>query len=295
MNIAGILAGDLGDRLATNYGLIYGKLHPEYGDLLRTTARVVIERMANSDALYHDADHTILVTMVGQSILRGRILAEHVTAEDWMHYTVACLVHDIGYLRGICAGDGDGRFVVSGSGDTVLLPRGASDAALGPYHVERGKIFVRERLKAIAQIDRERIARGIELTRFPVPDDGDHADTAGEAGLVRAADLIGQLGDPYYPCKLNALFCELSEIGVAQKLGYDNPADVADAYPTFFWNSVAPYIQDAVRHLDQTEEGKKWLAHLYSHVFVEEHERQRHGPQRAHNAPGDGSGTGRTC
>ena len=27
-----------------------------------------------------------------------------------------------------------------------------------------------------------------------------------------------------------------------------------------------------------------WLAQLYSHVFVEEHARHRHGPERAHNA-----------
>jgi hypothetical protein len=38
-----------------------------------------IERIANSDALYHDADHTILVTMVGQAVLQGGILVEHVS------------------------------------------------------------------------------------------------------------------------------------------------------------------------------------------------------------------------
>ena len=65
----------------------------------------------------------------------------------------------------------------------------------------------------------ERIARSIELTRFPVPDDDDHAETDTEAGLVRAADLIGQLGDPLYPRKLNALGYEFAEIGVKSKAG----------------------------------------------------------------------------
>ncbi|HMR33979.1 MAG TPA: hypothetical protein PKA13_06115 [Geminicoccaceae bacterium] len=286
MNIAALLAEELGRRLGSNYTSIYGSSHPEYADLLRAMARVVVERMANSDALYHDARHTMMVTMVGQSILRGRILSQHVTPEDWLHYTVATLVHDIGYLRGICLGDADGRYVVNASGDTVMLPRGASDAALAPYHVERGEIFVRERLGEMRIIDTDRIARGIELTRFPVPDDSDHQDTTGEPGLVRAADLIGQLGDPYYPCKLNGLFCEFQEIGMAQKLGYESPADLAEDYPRFFWSCVSPYIQEGIRHLDQTLEGKKWLAHLYSHVFVEEHAGRRAGPQRAHNAGG---------
>jgi hypothetical protein len=283
MNIASVLAAELGERLAANYLGIFGQLRPEFADILRTMARIGIERIANSDALYHDADHTILVTMVGQAILQGRILVERVTPEDWLHFTTATLVHDIGYLRGICAGDGDGCYVINEAGDTLSLPRGASDAALGPYHIERGKLFVRHRLKEAMAIDAERIACGIELTRFPVPDDDDHKDTAGEPGLVRAADLIGQLGDPFYVRKLNALFYELSEIGVAQRRGYETPADLAEDYPRFFWSSVEPYVQDAIDHLDRTQEGKMWLAQLYSHVFVEEHARRRHGPERAHN------------
>ncbi len=284
MNIASVLADELGDRLAANYGAIFGQLRPEFGDMLRTMARVGIERIASSDALYHDADHTILVTMVGQAILKGRILVEHVTAEDWLHFTTATLVHDIGYLRGICAGDRDGRYVVNEAGDTLVLPRGASDAALAPYHVDRGKIFVRHRLKEIAILDAERVAHGIELTRFPVPADDDHQDTAGEPALVRAADLIGQLGDPFYPSKLTALFYEFAETGIAQRRGYETPADLAEDYPRFFWASVEPYLQEAIGHLDRTQEGKAWLAQLYSHVFVEEHTRRRHGPERAHNA-----------
>ena len=284
LNIASVLALELGERLAANYGAIFGHVRPEFADLLRSMARIGIERIASSDALYHNADHTILVTMVGQAILQGRILVEQVTPEDWLHFTTATLFHDIGYLRGICAGDGDGRYVINEVGDTLALPRGASDAALGPYHIDRGKIFVRHRLKDIPAIDAERIARGIELTRFPVPADDDHTDTAGEPGLVRAADLIGQLGDPFYLSKLNALFYEFTEIGVAQKRGYESPADLAEAYPRFFWASVEPYVQDALGHLDRTQEGKTWLAQLYSHVFIEEHARKRHGPERAHNA-----------
>ncbi len=283
MDIASILATELGRRLGGNYSAIYGSLQPEYADILRTMAHVVIERIADSDALYHDTDHTILVTMVGQAILKGRILVEPVTAEDWLHFTIATLVHDIGYLRGLCPGDGGGRYVTDSAGSTIMLPEGASDAALGPYHVDRGKVFVRQRLSTVPAIDEERIARNIELTRFPVPADGDHENTADEPGLVRAADLIGQLADPYYPRKWNALFHEFIEIGVAQRLGYTNPADLARDYPRFFWSCVEPHVQPAIRHLDRTQEGKAWLAQLYSHVFVEEHMRRRTGPERAHN------------
>ncbi len=165
-------------------------------------------------------------------------------------------------------------------GGTVAVPRGASDAFLTPYHVDRGKLFVRHRCAAIAGLDVDRLCRAIELTRFPVPEDGDHAETDTEAGLVRAADLIGQLADPDYPRRLGALFAEFQEIGIARQLGYANPADLAERYPGFFWGKVEPYLGPALEHLERTAEGRRWTAHLYAHVFVEEHKRQRPGPAR---------------
>ena len=126
-----------------------------------------------------------------------------------------------------------------------------------------------------------RIARGIELTRFPVPQDNDHAETDTEPGLVRAADLIGQLADPFYSRKLNALYHEFAETGIARQLGYESPADVAEHYPKFFWEKVEPYLGVALDHLSRTVEGKQWIANLYSHVFTIEHQRRRLGPQHA--------------
>jgi hypothetical protein len=201
-----------------------------------------------------------------------------ITPSDWSHTIWAALHLDIGYVRGICAGDTDEHFVVDAAGNTVTPPRGASDAYLMPYHVERGKMFVRERFAPVPFIDEERIANAIELTRFPVPDDENHAATDSEACLVRAGDLIGQLGDPLYPRKLNALYHEFVENGVHEKLGYASPADMVDHYPQFYWNKIERYLGDALRYLEMTMEGKQWIATLYSHIFAIEHNRRRVGP-----------------
>jgi hypothetical protein len=285
LNPAHLIADALGEELVRTYRDIFGDREPDYASIARTAAKLVIERIANSDALYHDSDHTVMVTLVGQAIFRGRILVEELREVDWLHFTVALLCHDIGYLRGMCPGDGDDLFVINEQGDTTRAPRGASDAFLTPYHIERGKIFARHRCTHLTLIDAERIARAIELTRFPVPKDNDHAETDTEPGLVRAADLIGQLADPFYPRKLNALYQEFAETGVAEQLGYKSPADVAEHYPKFFWEKVEPYIGDALQHLARTVEGKQWIAQLYAHVFVEEHARWRLGPQRSNPHP----------
>lgn len=275
-----LVAEGLCETLERSYADLYGRSDPAHAGVASSIAKLVLERLASSDALYHDERHTLQVTLVGQAILRGKILVAPVPPDYWLHFTTATLVHDIGYLRGICPGDGDGRFVIDADGRTVEAPRGASDAFLTPWHIERGKVFVRHRLRNLPGIDVERIARAIELTRFPVPQGGDHVETDTEAGLVRAADLIGQLGDPLYPKRLNALFHEFMETGVARQLGYQSAADVAERYPRFFWDQVEPYLGPALSHLDRTLEGKRWVAQLYAHVFVEEHMRERSGPQR---------------
>ena len=278
---AAVLAGAFAQHLVDDFHLVYGKREPDHGPTIRAIAQLAVERISSSDALYHDVQHTMMVTLVGQTILRGRIMVEEVTPEDWLHFTVATLCHDLGYLRGACPGDRDGRYVIDGKGRTIEAPRGASDAFLAPYHIERGKIFVRHRCKMIKHLDAERIARAIELTRFPVPEGDDYSETGSEPALVRAADLIGQLGDPNHARKLNALYWEFVEIGMAAQLGYQSPADLAEQYPKFYWAKVEPYLTTALEHLERTVAGKQWIAQLYAHVFVEEHKLPRPGPERA--------------
>jgi hypothetical protein len=44
-------------------------------------------------------------------------------------------------MRGVLGGDTETEFVVDGNGKKITLPRGASDAALAAYHVDRSKLF----------------------------------------------------------------------------------------------------------------------------------------------------------
>jgi hypothetical protein len=159
----------------------------------------------------------------------------------------------------------------------VQLPAGATDAALTPHHVDRGKRFVHERFGDHAIIDAEVVAANIERTRFPVPRDGDHQGTADYPGLVRAADLLGQLAAPNHMRKFPALYYEFEETGVNQSLGFKSPDDLRADYPGFFWKMITPYIQDALRHLQVTQEGKQWIANLYAHVFALEHHASLNG------------------
>ncbi len=269
------IINNCGERLQSGYCQTYGSLKPDYADILGWAANMALENIANSDALYHDVDHTVLVTLAGQEILRGKHIREGgVFCEDWLHFIISLLCHDIGYVKGACRGDREEeRLYATGLEDiTIALPFGATDASLTPFHVDRGKLFVKERFGGHKLIDAGAIARNIELTRFPVPADKEHSDTVNYPGLARAADLIGQLSDPHYLQKIPALFYEFEETGMNKTLGYRNPGELRKSYPAFFWNVVFPYIQPALRYLEVTCSGKQIVANLYANVFRVEHE-----------------------
>lgn len=261
-----LAAEALGSHLAEHMGRRFGSSDPGLIELVQSAARLAIDCIGNSDALYHNVEHTMLVTLAGYDILKGRRLLVHTDASDFAHIIIACLFHDIGYIRGILPGDDAEGYVIDAKGNKTKLPRESSDAALTPYHVDRSKLFAMERMSKIKSVDATRIANAIEFTRFPPPPAVD--DSGNEEGmLVRAADLIGQLGDPHYLHKANALFYEFEEVGINKQLGYTSPADLIDHYPQFYWNSISQHIQGAIRYLNVTSEGRQWIASLYGNVF----------------------------
>jgi len=279
MTVPELAADALGSFLTSDMQQRFGSSHARLAELVPSVARLALECIGNSDALYHNVEHTMLVTLAGRDILRGRALLAPTTADDYAHLIVACLLHDIGYVRGILRGDDCDGYVVDTSGDRVKLPRGSSDAALMMHHVDRSMLFARDRLEAIDVLDAKRIARAIECTRFPVsiPPEDEQIDE--EGSLLRAADLIGQLGDPHYLRKANALYYEFEEVGLNRQLGYASPADLVDLYPQFYWNSVSPRVQTAIRYLNVTSSGRQWIANLYSNVFRAERDVSLSGPQ----------------
>ena len=60
------------NELRLMYERTYSTLEPSYPGIISFAAQLALETIATSDATYHDVNHTIMVTLVGQEILRGR-------------------------------------------------------------------------------------------------------------------------------------------------------------------------------------------------------------------------------
>jgi len=272
-------AKQLGKFLVKDFRKLFGPKYDEIAERLGSMARSTIECIGRSDALYHNLEHTFLVPLVGRDLLQGLSLSHRIEPDDYSHLISACLLHDIGYVRGALSGDTETEFVINEENKKIQLPRGSSDAALTPYHVDRSKMFAMERLGPSPLVDARRVADAIEMTRFPASVDKTVETVGLEPKLVQAADLIGQLGDPMYPKKANALFFEFEETGLNRQLGYSSPADLIDRYPSFFWNSVSMHIDDGIRLLNLTVSGRQWVANLHHHVLCAENSSRMMGPQ----------------
>jgi len=58
----------------------FGASHAGLTELLPFAAKPTLECIGNSDALYHNIEHTLLVTLAGHDILTGRALLRPTTA-----------------------------------------------------------------------------------------------------------------------------------------------------------------------------------------------------------------------
>ena len=267
LNVTQVLTSIVSECATEHFRALYPRVSGAQLDLAVTVAHTALAAIARSDALYHNVEHTVQVTLVGLQILKAKHEREHVVSPQiWSNTVIALLCHDIGYVRGVCNADNSNGLATGLDSQTFRAVAGTSDAVLMPVHVNRGKRFIDEHFFDSELVDTGFVNACIERTRFPVPDDPWYAQTDDLPGLVRAADLIGQLSDPRYLNKLSAIFYEFEEIGFNNALGYVRPGDLLTGYPTFFDKSVAPYIGVGASYLERSAAGRDILGHLYGNL-----------------------------
>ncbi len=74
MTVPELAADALGSFLTSDVKRRFGSSHTRLAELVPSFARLALECIGNSDALYHNVEHTMLVTLAGHDILRGRAL-----------------------------------------------------------------------------------------------------------------------------------------------------------------------------------------------------------------------------
>src|SRR5436305_416109 len=119
ITIPELVAKTLGSFLTSETKSIFASSHTRLTELLPYAARLTLECIGNSDALYHDLEHSLLVTLAGHDIMIGRAMLRPTTPNDYANFIMACLTHDIGYVRGVVQGDDEVSYVTDVDGRTT--------------------------------------------------------------------------------------------------------------------------------------------------------------------------------
>ena len=261
------LIGQVVEKLEADFKSAYGSSRSEHVESIASIAHETLEKIATCDALYHNVNHTILVTLVGNDILKGMLATgDDVPPSRWLDFVVSLLCHDIGFASDLCREDRDGVFASGKAGGSFTLPVEATAASMGPYHVDRAILFVEERFSGHPQLNVEKVVANIDRTRFPAPDGEEYQRTGDDPGLVRAADFLGQVAEPRVARRYPALFYEFEETGVNRKLGFSSPHDLRKDFPRFYSKVVVPCCGEAMRLLEATADGQMWLSNLHFHL-----------------------------
>ena len=77
ITIPELVAQALGSFLASDTRSRFGSSQARLAEFLPYAARLTLECIGNSDALYHNIEHTMLVTLAGHDILMGRAMLRH--------------------------------------------------------------------------------------------------------------------------------------------------------------------------------------------------------------------------
>jgi hypothetical protein len=84
-----LAAEALGVFLASDMKNRFGSSHARLAELIPFAARLALECIGNSDDLYHNVEHTMLVTLAGHEIFKGRTLLMPSTPGDYSNFIVA--------------------------------------------------------------------------------------------------------------------------------------------------------------------------------------------------------------
>ena len=89
----------------------------EYKNIISDSVHASLNIISLSDAMYHDVEHTCLVTLCGQEIFCGKKIVEgNLNAIDWLHFTISLLFHDIGYVKNILSDDNNNAQKINNNG-----------------------------------------------------------------------------------------------------------------------------------------------------------------------------------
>ena len=277
--MAAVAAKKLSKLVADDFREIFGSSHDDLAERVGGLARITIECLGRSDALYHNFEHTVLVTTVGRDILLGRTLSERIEPDDYSHLIVACLLHDIGFVRGVL------------SGDTKYRVRHRSQRQDGEAPARRLRRLARGLSCRSVEALRLRAARRFGVRRRRARGRRDRTYPLSPAPQRRPRRRVSSRG--WFRPPISSASSAIRSIRRRPTRSFTNlrksaatGSSATNSLPTSSRSirgstgtTVSMYIEDGMKYLALTASGRQWIANLHNHVFCAEKSKWLMGPQ----------------
>jgi hypothetical protein len=92
LDVVALVADAFSRTLTQEYRRAYSSTAGPYIEIIDSASRLAIERIGASNALYHNFEHTMLVTQVGWDILKGKRLHARLIFDSWRGLAVRKLL-----------------------------------------------------------------------------------------------------------------------------------------------------------------------------------------------------------
>jgi len=100
-HIPTVLVEDCRNKLIKGFHKSYGYSNAKYLEIIYWVCENFLHLYSTSDCLYHDIHRACCIALIGQDLIHGKHVMEGlVSTEDWLHFIIALICHDIGYVGG---------------------------------------------------------------------------------------------------------------------------------------------------------------------------------------------------
>ena len=249
---------------------IYGSAETELLQNTLNISRMALAKMAISNSLFLNVNHTKRAGMMALQILDG-VLHHRGVVEPPLFFNLilATLISHVGIVGGILEEDEvkpnqPAEKYYTGKGEYISFVGPSSNSVLWPHYIERSLLFVDRNFRSLKNLNIEDVKSAIKFS------DISSKSTAKEqtnfCHYVRSAHILAYMTQSQYNQWLVRLYRSLEEANLLDHLGFDHLGEFRENYSQHFWETFYSDLTHLIPLLRETEEGKMLLATLYSRM-----------------------------
>lgn len=258
------------EQVLIQHQRIYGSAESELLQNTLNISRMALAKMAISNSLFLNVNHTKRAGMMVLQILDGVLHARGVVEPPlFFNLILATLISHVGIVGGILEEDevkphqAQEKYY-TGRGEYKDFDGPSSHSVLWPNYIERSLLFVDRNFRSLKNLNIEDVKSAIKFS--DISSKSSQKEQTNFCHYVRSAHLMAYMTQSQYNQWLVRLYRSLEEANLLNRLGFDDLGKFRENHNEYFWENFYSDLTHVIPFLAETEEAKLLLATLYSRM-----------------------------